>query len=552
MSQRHKIIGIGNFVIRPSFLVEVLVPYQPRSGRIMFEIEKIRKDMCRVVCNPLTIVLISMQVYNSLAFNQTETSTSPNKEVRFCRFKDKLMSYDEFKNNTKFMCFYYLFRKKEKGQSCTVLSRQECERWKTCSLDAVKCCDRMLKMSADDDNSTNSSSLSCHSNWDGYGCWDKSFANKTANIKCPGFASTHYLPDNLLVTKDCSVNGTWELHPITKRPWTDYTVCFLNKLEDVKTIVLVNIFMNAASILFLGPAIIIFLAYKFLRREMIIMIHISFFTSLFLASVMLFLINTIFTYQNLTNPKRSSSTKDNFECVSLNILHRYFDSATYFWMFCEASHLHQLTVNCFRPPRRMYMYHCFAWGLPLALMIIYIILRVKSLHTEIDDDPRVNCWIPRAGQLEWIFNVPHIICSILNVVFLCHILRQLFKLESHPNDPSSLRRSVKALILLLPLFGIQILIVTYRVPESSRHYFWVNIISDTITGTKGLIVSVLFCYMNGEVLHYLRRTGLTCLPETRPDTRKNSCPTINSERRMFFYDLLAQETSNLYHCLNKS
>lgn len=59
----------------------------------------------------------------------------------------------------------------------------------------------------------------------------------------------------------------------------------------------------------------LFVYYRFLRREMIIMIHISFFTSLFLASVMLFLINTIFTYQNLINPKRTSSTKDNVSLI---------------------------------------------------------------------------------------------------------------------------------------------------------------------------------------------------------------------------------------------
>ncbi|GAB1600609.1 calcitonin gene-related peptide type 1 receptor-like [Argonauta hians] len=480
-------------------------------------------------CVMITIAVTSLLVYKSSAYNETDHFSSGNKQVRFCRFKSIHLPFESFKNLSTTMCFGYLFPTIQKRQSCTVLTNEECERWRKCALEAVKCCDEMIKISANDALLANASELYCQANWDGFGCWKRGLSNQTATIKCPSFISKHYIAESVQVSKGCDENGTWNLHPISKTSWTDYSVCFETKHQDLKAIILANIYANAASALFLIPAIIIFLSFKFLRREMTIMIHTSFFISLFLSSLLHLLIHSIFIYTQLDSQKETKSAGDNFECVSLNVLHRYFESATYFWMFCEASHLHQLTVNCFRPPRRMYVYHCFSWGFPLALVTIYTALRANGLHGEVDDDPRVGCWITRGGRLEWIFNVPHFICLLLNILFLSHILRQLINLESHPNDPSILRRSLKALILLLPLFGLQVLIVTYRVPESSKHYLWLNIFNDTIVATKGLAVSVLFCYMNGDVIHHLRKTGLTCLPETRPDTRKDSYSTTHSD-----------------------
>lgn len=52
------------------------------------------------------------------------------------------------------------------------------------------------------------------------------------------------------------------------------------------------------------------------------------------------------------------------------------------------------------------------------------------------------------------------------------------------------RRSVKAIFLLFPLFGIQLLAITNRVPLTSVNYFWFNIVSEIVIGSKVKSVSV--------------------------------------------------------------
>ena len=66
------------------------------------------------------------------------------------------------------------------------------------------------------------------------------------------------------------------------------------------------------------------------------------------------------------------------------------------------------------------------------------------------------------------------------------------------------RKAVRATIVLLPLFGLDWLLTVYR-PSNSEgggciwpilHRYLIVILS----GARGLMVSIVFCYRNGEVI----------------------------------------------------
>ena len=67
-----------------------------------------------------------------------------------------------------------------------------------------------------------------------------------------------------------------------------------------------------------------------------------------------------------------------------------------------------------------------------------------------------------------------------------------------------LRKAVRATIVLLPLFGLDWLLTVYRPSNSDGggciwpilHRYLIVILS----GARGLMVSIVFCYRNGEVI----------------------------------------------------
>lgn len=442
-----------------------------------------------------------------------------------CRYKDNDLPIEEFKSVISFSCFYFLFRKHKVApgkESCMMLSESECNSWKSCRQNGEKCCKLQKEKEAIEmeQNETLSERNHCDHNWDGFSCWERTPSGESVVRKCPAYVSFPDDNEGIYVTNICRKNATWATHPETNEQWTNYSTCFVGKFEEAKTIHLVSIYINAASVLMLAPSIGIFLAFKFLRREMTIRIHTSFFASLFFASLMRVLYTSLVVYQYLIKSGSRWILEENkIECLALYLIHRYFQCTTYFWMFCEGFHLHQLMVNSFRPPRRTYIYHAFAWGFPFLILMTYAILRAKFMDPETHTDAKYSaakgCWIYNAGNIEWLVYVPLLICIFLNVVFLCHIIRRLLGLQTQPNEPNSFRRSVKAIFLLFPLFGIQLLAITTRIPLLSPNYFWFNVVSEIVIGSKGITVATLFCYMNGEIIQLIQRSGVNCRKRLR-------------------------------------
>ncbi|CAG2242008.1 unnamed protein product [Mytilus edulis] len=313
-------------------------------------------------------------------------------------------------------------------------------------------------------------------------------------------------------TKKCTKNGTWWRDPVSNREWTDYTPCL--NLRIYKTMVYVGVICCSISLILLIPASLTFICLRQLRTQNRIRLHLCLFLSFILTCVTT-LIWDIFIYNDrLDNPPSKTRMQQNtIICRVLYTFNRYANSSNYFWMFCEGHYLHKLVLHAFKVPTNLAWYYIVGWGGALTPVIAYLIIRLQIADNE--------CWVKNIGIYEWIIYIPNLLCILMNVVFLCSILKILLTgLQNHPNEPSNFRRGIKATFLLVPLFGIQLFFIIYRPPEETAYRFPYEVISKFIIDSQGAIVSLVFCYMNSEVHSSLKYCWHgTELPCTRGNQR---------------------------------
>ncbi|XP_074599464.1 calcitonin gene-related peptide type 1 receptor-like [Brevipalpus obovatus] len=146
------------------------------------------------------------------------------------------------------------------------------------------------------------------------------------------------------------------------------------------------------------------------------------------------------------------------------------------------------------------------------------------------------CWLwPSLLWNEWIVNGPSLAILAINGILLIAILkeisakaaatpasctstpsphqvrRNLLRNPSSPEKASITRTSflvsLRAACLLLPLYGLNFLVLLYRPPTSIcwiielHHYA-----SNTLDGLQGCLVSILYCFLNNEVRAHIRRS----------------------------------------------
>ncbi|CAC5393523.1 unnamed protein product [Mytilus coruscus] len=337
------------------------------------------------------------------------------------------------------------------SEICSFLDKTNCERWKDCCTAAMSCCERQINAFP-----TSTTDLKCPMTWDGFGCVDSTNPGTNSIIECPDFIEYGFSSEFAIVKpifdsintvqryarKSCTVNGTWWVDSKSNREWTDYTPCL--NLKIYKSLVYVGIACSSASLVLLVPACVVFLSLRQLRSQHRIRLHTCLFLSFIMTCIMTILWDLLIYNDRLDNP---ASTRMHQNTVSSDIL--YKDMILRLCTFCKCN---------------------------------------------------ICCWVKNIGIYEWILYIPNLICILLNLIFLCSIIRiMLTRLQSHPNEPSNYRRGLKATFLLVPLFGIQLFFITYRPPAEKADRLLYEIVSKVIIDSQGSLVSLIFFYMNAEV-----------------------------------------------------
>lgn len=353
-----------------------------------------------------------------------------------------------------------------------------------------KCFQRIMKESQHRTKSTGGTQ--CNMTWDGWLCWDVTEVGVTEQ-SCPDYFMDFDL--QAVASKVCTETGEWGRHPQSNRTWTNYTNCKANTTHH-GAVAMTHFYLvmigHGLSLVSLSLSLGIFFHFKSLSCQRITL-HKNLFMS--------FVLNSIITVVRLTTVmnKEGHMYTDSATCKMLMVIHLYLLSCNYFWMLCEGIYLHTLiVVAVFAEKQHLIWYYLLGWGFPLVPAVIHSIAR----HCYYND----KCWVSSDTSLLYIIHGPICAALVVNLFFLLNIVRVLItKLRvTHQAESSLYMRAVRATLILIPLLGIQFVLLPYK-PQEHWVFEIFMYVMDILMHYQGLLVSTIFCFFNGEVQAVLRR-----------------------------------------------
>ncbi|RWS23490.1 corticotropin-releasing factor receptor 2-like protein [Leptotrombidium deliense] len=140
------------------------------------------------------------------------------------------------------------------------------------------------------------------------------------------------------------------------------------------------------------------------------------------------------------------------------------------WMFVEGLVLHsRVTTSIFRKTFPFKMYYFIGWGLPAAITSfwVYCMCTNKKLAS-------THCWNGYNDLVYiWLIKAPCL-------------------------------KTIRATILLIPLFGITHLLFCFQ-PKDNRTFLKAyNVTNALFESTQGIFVSLFYCLLNNEVINSIR------------------------------------------------
>ncbi|RUS74828.1 hypothetical protein EGW08_017418 [Elysia chlorotica] len=309
-----------------------------------------------------------------------------------------------------------------------VLSKSKTQRWLQCCRAAHICCQRQLEQGNSSHTPDENAKQQCPMTWDGYSCVDATPAGTIAQVKCPPFIASTGVNPQARAAKRCLSNGSWWVSEESGMEWTDYPSCLDINTSSLYTKMTITTVCNAISIVLLIPALIVFLFLRSLREQQRIRLHTCLFSTLLVSSVAVLLWERLVIRDMLQNAVQDSfiHSQPNV-CTILNLTSRLAKSSSFFWMFCEGFHLYWLLARAFKPINTMSVYMAIGWGIPSCFVVIYLCVRIVRYNTE---------------------------------------------------------RTMKALLLLVPLLGVQQCCILYRPHVDQPGYFVYEVASALIVNLQ--------------------------------------------------------------------
>ncbi|XP_066302119.1 calcitonin gene-related peptide type 1 receptor-like isoform X1 [Branchiostoma lanceolatum] len=335
----------------------------------------------------------------------------------------------------------------------------------------------------------------CNRTWDGWGCWGDTPAGTVAELNCPDF-----FPDfdtSLRASKTCMRDGSWYRHPESNRSWSDYTICNANTRQHQQrhlSLLYITLAGYGLSLIALVVSLGIFFYFKSLSCPRIT-IHKNLFFAFILNSILWIIWFTVVV------PDNELLKQNPVSCRVLHVLTQYALGCNYFWMLCEGIYLHTLiVVAVFSEKGSLLWYYLLGWGFPAIPTIIYTV--VRSIYA---DDK--ECWINASTKLLYVNQGPIIAALLVNLFFLLNILRVLITKLRATNTPetNSYRKAVRATLILVPLLGVQFVVVPFRPTDGTTAEVIYDYASTVLMNYQGLFVALIYCFFNGEVIGQVKR-----------------------------------------------
>ncbi|KAJ8011870.1 hypothetical protein DPEC_G00062770 [Dallia pectoralis] len=368
------------------------------------------------------------------------------------------------------------------------------------------------------ESSNDSKGDGCNAIWDKIACWDHAEIGDTVTIECPRVLKSLF-GRNGKISKNCTANGWSEIFPNIS------AVCGSAESKDENSRALVFFVVvkflytlgHSLSLIALitGSTILCLFRKLHCTRNYI---HLNLFFSFILRAVAV-LVKDDILFSHGTQCSEQSSLVG---CKASLVVFQYFIMANVFWLLVEALYLHTLLIFIFSENRQFIIYLLIGWGIPTVFISAWIFARIYFEDT--------GCWEQNNEPIiVLVINGPILIAIMINCILFVRIIRILLQKLRCPdvggNDQSQYKRLAKSTLLLIPLFGIHY-VVFVSLNESMVNY---KIFFDLALGSfQGLVVAILYCFLNSEVQVELKRKWRSIYLNCRMGKNSNKHSTYAS------------------------
>ncbi|XP_076840643.1 growth hormone releasing hormone receptor, like isoform X1 [Brachyhypopomus gauderio] len=338
----------------------------------------------------------------------------------------------------------------------------------------------------------NGSTSGCLPEWDSVVCWPKAAVGDTVHSLCPA-VFTLFSNTTGTVSRNCT-SGGWS-HPFP--PYHEACSVEDDIPEDsyFTTVKLIYSIGYGASLFSLTVAVAILVFFRRLRcaRNYI---HIQLFFSFILKAASVFIKDaTLFASDDTDHCSLSTAA-----CKASVVFCHYCVMSNFSWLLVEAVYLTSLLVSALPRSRRcLWGFALLGWGVPLGFIILWIGSRMYFEDTE--------CWdINEDSPYWWIIKGPIVVSIGINFMLFMNIVRILIQ-KLNPrliqfNNSAQYRRLTKSTLLLIPLFGTHYVVFNFLPDDSNLNLrFCIELCFGSF---QGLIVAVLYCFLNQEVQNEVR------------------------------------------------
>uniref|UniRef100_A0A8C0NMM9 Glucagon receptor n=1 Tax=Canis lupus familiaris TaxID=9615 RepID=A0A8C0NMM9_CANLF len=358
--------------------------------------------------------------------------------------------------------------------------------------------------------------LVCNRTFDKYSCWPDTPPNTTANISCPWYLPWHHKVQHRLVFKKCGPDGQWVRGP-RGQSWRNASQCQLDgqeievQKEVAKMYSSFQVMYTVGYSLSLGAlllALVVLLGLSKLRctRNYI---HANLFASFVLKA------GSVLVIDALLKTRYSQKIGDDLSvsvwlsngavagCRVAAVFMQYGVVANYCWLLVEGVYLHSLLGRATFPERSFFpLYLAVGWGAPVLFVVPWAV--VKCLFENI------QCWTSNDNMgFWWILRLPVFLAILINFfIFIRVLLILMVKLRARQMRYSDYKfRLAKSTLTLIPLLGVHEVVFAFVTDEhaqgtlrSAKLFFDLF-----LSSFQGLLVAVLYCFLNKEVQSELLR-----------------------------------------------